>query len=91
MVASLSTQCNYTFAMLDWALELHASIDVFFTQTDSGASKVALSLKEWSKMKQLCAFLEPHNQGTELIPRNQSISLVLVAPIYIWVFEMQPK
>ena len=69
--------------MLDWALELHASIDVFCTQTDSRASKVALSLKEWSKMKQICAFLEPLNEATELISSDQSISLVLAAPIYI--------
>ena len=69
--------------MLDWVLELCADIDVYCTQTSSWASKFSLTPEEWSKMKQLCAFLEPLNEATELISSDQSISLVLAAPIYI--------
>ncbi|KNZ58576.1 hypothetical protein VP01_1902g2 [Puccinia sorghi] len=52
-----------------------------------GTTKFMLSYKEWLKIKQLCAFLEPLNEVTELISNDENASFILAAPIYISLIE----
>ncbi|KNZ48660.1 uncharacterized protein VP01_5503g1 [Puccinia sorghi] len=54
------------------------------------ASNFSLTPEEWSKMKQLCAFLEPLNKATKLFSSDQTISLsTLLVSTYCKLYDAQ--
>ena len=61
--------------MLDRAVRLKDVINVF-CQNNKAATKYKLSSDEWLKIEQLCAFLEPLNEATELISGGSDLHII---------------
>ena len=72
--------------MLQRALKLRDWIKIFCERNDL-TKKYDLQPEEWLKIQQLCDFLEPLNQATNTISPEKQVTLVLAAPVYIWLIE----
>jgi hypothetical protein len=89
MVADVATRWNSTFKMLERAYEIRSTIRLFCEQ-NSITEKYNLSDSEWSKVRQLCDFLEPLFQATKTMSKSKFPSMMLAAPVYTWIIgELQ--
>ena len=86
MVADVSTRWNSTYFMLQRALKLWECIKIF-CERNNITEKYDLQPEEWLKIQQLCDFLEPLNQETDTISPEKRVTLVLAAPVYIWLID----
>ncbi|KNZ45848.1 uncharacterized protein VP01_7742g1, partial [Puccinia sorghi] len=67
------------------ALKLQPCIKLFCEQNN--LSKYDLTTNEWKRIQQLCDFLQPLNKAKNIISPDKTVTLVLVAPVYIWLIE----
>ncbi|KNZ44614.1 uncharacterized protein VP01_899g5 [Puccinia sorghi] len=83
MIANVSTQWNSTFFILERALKLQPCIKLFCEQNNL-SKKYNLTTDEWKMIQQLCDFLPQQSNNHHL---DKTVTLVLAAPVYIWLIE----
>ncbi|KAI7939261.1 hypothetical protein MJO29_013997 [Puccinia striiformis f. sp. tritici] len=86
MIGDVATRWNSTFKMLERAYKIREAIKIFCSRFNLTA-KFDLSESEWQKVHQLCDFLEPLSQATKRMSQSKFPSMMLAAPVYIWLIH----
>lgn len=84
LIPDVPTRWNSSYLMFRRLLRLRKAVDTYCKRQ---GSKFALNPKEWDYVQQMCTFLEPLSEATDIMCQSRFPTMHRVLPVYVVVIQ----